>query len=122
MSISKFRQAVDNAKQQIKQVTVQQAKRLLDEQTHIILIDTREDSEWQNGHVPKAIHIGKGVLERDIEQHVPDEDIPIIIYCGGGSRSALAAMSLQVMGYTQVMSMAGGYRGWLEAGLPIEKP
>lgn len=86
------------------------------------LIDVREDHEWQTGHIPSARHLGKGILERDIEQTVPDRDAEIVLYCGGGYRSVLAADALQQMGYTRVRSLAGGLRGWIEAGLPVEFP
>ena len=85
------------------------------------LVDVREDSEWAAGHLPLAIHLGKGVIERDIEQAIPDTAAEIVLYCGGGYRSALAADNLQKMGYEDVYSMDGGYRGWREAGLPVEQ-
>ncbi len=83
------------------------------------LIDVREDNEWEAGHLPAALHLGRGVIERDIEQHFPDFDTELILYCGGGYRSALTAESLQKMGYTNVISMDGGFRGWTDAGLPV---
>ncbi|HKA88893.1 MAG TPA: rhodanese-like domain-containing protein [Haliangiales bacterium] len=83
------------------------------------LVDVREESEWAAGHLPAAEHIGKGVLERDIEARIPDAAADIVVYCGGGYRSALAADSLQRMGYTNVRSMIGGFRGWVDAGLPV---
>jgi rhodanese-related sulfurtransferase len=79
----------------------------------------REDHEWNQGHAPGALHLGKGIIERDIEQQIPDPQAPIVLYCGGGFRSALAAHNLQLMGYTNVVSMDGGFRGWKEAGLPV---
>jgi rhodanese-related sulfurtransferase len=85
------------------------------------LIDVREDHEWQSGHAPKAIHIGRGIIERDIEKYLPDFNSEIVLYCGGGYRSALSADSLQKMGYKRVLSMAGGFRGWQALGLPIVK-
>ena len=85
------------------------------------LIDVREDHEWNDGHASGAIHIGKGVIERDIETRVPDLKAEMVLYCGGGFRSALAADNLQKMGYTNVVSMDGGIRAWREAGLPVEK-
>lgn len=85
------------------------------------LLDVREDHEWQAGHLPGAEHLGKGIIERDIEERFPDVDAELILYCGGGFRSALAAETLQKMGYTNVISMDGGFRGWKEAGYPIEK-
>jgi rhodanese-related sulfurtransferase len=85
------------------------------------LIDIREDNEWERGHLPHATHLGKGIIERDIETTIPDHNAEIVLYCGGGFRSALAADVLQKMGYTNVISMDGGYRGWVEAGHPVEK-
>ena len=85
------------------------------------LVDVREDNEWAKGHLPGAIHLGKGIIERDIEHTIPDQDAEIVLYCGGGYRSALAAEALQRMGYRNVISMDGGYRGWVEAGHPVEK-
>ena len=84
------------------------------------LIDVREESEWSQGHLPQAEHLGKGVIERDIETRIPDTSVEIVLYCGGGYRSALAADALRQMGYTNVLSMAGGFRGWREAELPVE--
>lgn len=86
------------------------------------LVDVREDHEWQGGHLPGAVHLGKGIIERDIERQIPAVDAEIVLYCGGGYRSALAACALQEMGYTRVRSLAGGFRGWQEAGHPIEQP
>ena len=85
------------------------------------LVDVREDNEWDTAHAAGAIHLGKGIIERDIETAVPDTGAPIVLYCGGGYRSALAADNLQKMGYTDVMSMDGGWRGWTDAGYPIER-
>ena len=82
----------------------------------------REDHEWHGGHLPGAVHLGKGILERDIERRIPEFDAEIVLYCGGGYRSALAACALQEMGYSRVRSLAGGFRGWQEAGRPIEQP
>ncbi|MCS7045598.1 MAG: rhodanese-like domain-containing protein, partial [Gemmataceae bacterium] len=83
-----------------------------------VLIDVREDHEWAKGHIPGAIHLGKGIIERDIEARVPDPTTPLVLYCGGGYRSALAADNLQKMGYVNVLSMDGGWRAWKELGLP----
>lgn len=91
-------------------------------QPALTLVDVREDHEWAAGHIPGAIHLGRGILERDVEQRIPDLHAPIVLYCGGGYRSALAADNLQKMGYTQVYSMAGGWRAWREAGLPAVTP
>jgi rhodanese-related sulfurtransferase len=84
----------------------------------MIIIDTREDNEWARGHIPNAVHLGKGVIERDIEKAIPDKDATLVLYCGGGYRSALAADNIQKMGYRNVISMDGGWRGWTEAGFP----
>jgi rhodanese-related sulfurtransferase len=86
-----------------------------------LLIDVREDSEWARGHLPQARHLSKGIIERDIETAVPNHDTPLVLYCGGGFRSALAADNLQKMGYANVISMDGGWREWTERGLPIER-
>jgi rhodanese-related sulfurtransferase len=112
---------VTDAKKRIKEESVRETKRRLDAGEEIILVDTREDSEWSRGHIPGAIHLGRGIIERDIEKTIPDKDAPVVLYCGGGFRSALAADNLQKMGYRNVISMDGGWRGWTEAGFPIIK-
>ncbi|HET9179636.1 MAG TPA: rhodanese-like domain-containing protein [Terriglobia bacterium] len=114
-----FLKVVDDAKSRIKEVDIHQVKQWLDSGNKFGLIDVREDREWAAGHLPRSIHIGKGVIERDIEQAIPDRNTTLVLYCGGGYRSALAADSLQKMGYTGVASMAGGWRGWMEAGYPV---
>ena len=116
-----FLKLVNEAKTKIKETNVADVTRRLDAGEKLILVDTREDSEWANGHVPGAIHLGKGVIERDIEQVVPDTATKLILYCGGGFRSALAAESLQRMGYSDVESMDGGWKAWVSAGLPTAK-
>jgi rhodanese-related sulfurtransferase len=114
-----FLKLVDDAKSRVREVSVAEARQKLEtRKTHVI--DVREESEWAAGHARGAEHLGKGVIERDIEARVPDRSAGIILYCGGGFRSALAADSLQKMGYTNVASMAGGWRAWQEAGAPIE--
>ena len=118
----RFLEIVDEARRHIEETTVQQVKARLDLGERFHLVDVREENEWQAGHLPGAIHLGKGVIERDIEGCIPDLDAEIVLYCGGGFRSALAAESLQKMGYTRVISMDGGFRGWKEAGFLIEKP
>ena len=118
----RFLQIVDEARRHIEETTVQQIKARLDLGEEFYLVDVREESEWQAGHLPRAIHLGKGIIERDIEECIPDPDAEIVLYCGGGFRSALAADNLQKMGYTRVLSMDGGFRGWKEAGFPVEKP
>ncbi len=116
-----FLNLVNEAKKKIKQSQFTEIKKRLDAGEKLILVDTREDLEWANGHLPGAIHLGKGVIERDIEQKIPDHDAPIVLYCGGGFRSALAADNLQKMGYTNVISMDGGWKGWTGAGFPTTK-
>ncbi|MCC7261969.1 MAG: sulfurtransferase [Candidatus Latescibacteria bacterium] len=118
----RFLQIVDEARRHIEETTVAQVKARLDSGEHFHLVDVREESEWQAGHLPGAIHLGKGVIERDIEAAIPELEAEIVLYCGGGFRSALAAENLQRMGYTRVISMDGGIRGWKEAGFPLEKP
>ena len=114
-----FLKLVDDAKTRVREVTVDEARRKA-ESGSARLIDVREESEWAAGHARGAEHMGKGVIERDIEQRVPDKDTELILYCGGGFRSALSADNLQRMGYTNVTSMAGGWRAWREAGAPTE--
>jgi rhodanese-related sulfurtransferase len=115
----RFLQLVQAAKQRVKETTVDQVKERLDRGERLLLIDVREESEWQKDHLPGAVHLGKGIIERDIEKVVADPATEIILYCGGGFRSALAADALQQMGYSNVLSMDGGHRGWREKGLPL---
>jgi rhodanese-related sulfurtransferase len=115
-----FLKLVEDAKSRIKQESYRETKGRLDAGEKFLLVDTREDSEWSRGHIPGAIHLSRGTIERDIEKTVPDKNTPIVLYCGGGFRSALAADNLQKMGYRNVISMDGGWRGWTEAGYPIE--
>ena len=117
-----FLESVNDAKSRIQQTTVNAIKTSMDKQESFVLVDVREDLEWQAGHIPNAIHIGKGVIERDIEKMIPDQSTKIVLYCGGGYRSALAADSLQKMGYTNVISMDGGFSGWCSAGYPVTTP
>jgi rhodanese-related sulfurtransferase len=116
-----FLNVVNDAKTRIKECTFTDVKSRIERGEKFVLIDVREESEWANGHLPQAIHLSKGIIERDIETKVPDLSTPIVLYCGGGFRSALSADNLQKIGYTNVISMDGGYRGWTEAGLPIVK-
>jgi rhodanese-related sulfurtransferase len=116
-----FVNLVNDAKKRVKEEDFREIKKRLDAGEKLILIDTREDSEWARGHIPGAIHLGKGIIERDIENTVPDKDAAVVLYCGGGFRSALAADNLQKMGYRNVISMDGGWRGWTEAGFPTIK-
>jgi len=117
----KFLALVTEAKKRVKETNVADVKRLLDAGEKFVLVDVREESEWGRGHLPGAVHLGKGIIERDIEQRVPDTNTRLILYCGGGFRSALTADNLQTMGYSHVESMDGGWKGWLEAGYPTQK-
>jgi rhodanese-related sulfurtransferase len=112
----RFLEIVDEARQHIRECTVADVKARLDRGESFQLVDVREESEYAKSHLPGALHLGKGVIERDIEQAVPDTSTPIVLYCGGGYRSALAAWNVQRMGYTNVISMDGGFRGWTDAG------
>lgn len=118
---SRFLKIVEDAKTRIREVTIDDVRKKTDRREKFLLVDVREESEWAAGHLPNAIHLGKGIIERDIEQRVPDVQSEIILYCGGGFRSALTADTLQKMGYQKVCSMDGGFRAWREAGLPIEQ-
>ena len=115
-----FLALVDDAKSRVKQVDIDQYKKLSRE-GHV-LIDTREDREWEAGHAVGAVHLSKGVIERDIETQIPDKSATMVLYCGGGFRSALVADTLQKMGYKNAISLDGGWRAWNAAGLPVEKP
>ncbi len=111
-----FLKVVNDAKSRIREVTVDETKQRMKANREVKLIDVREDNEWQAGHAAAAEHLGKGIIERDIEAIVPDKSTELILYCGGGFRSALAADVLQTMGYTNVFSMAGGWKAWKDAG------
>jgi rhodanese-related sulfurtransferase len=115
-----FLKLVNDSKKRIREVTVEETQQRLKENPDAKLIDVREDNEWQAGHAAGAEHLGKGIIERDIEEKVPDKSSEVILYCGGGYRSALAADVLQQMGYTNVFSMAGGWKAWKESGAKIE--
>jgi rhodanese-related sulfurtransferase len=117
----RFLKIVEDAKTRVRETTIDEVKTRLDRGDKFVLVDVREESEFQKDHLPNAIHLGKGVIERDIEQKVPDLNTPLVLYCGGGFRSALAADNLQKMGYTNVISMDGGIRGWREKGYPLTK-
>ena len=117
----RFLKLVNEAKKQVKETNVADVKRRMDSGEKFLLVDVREDNEWEKGHVPGAVHMGRGVIERDIETQVPETSTKLILYCGGGFRSALVADNLQKMGYTNVESMDGGWRGWVAAGLPTKK-
>ena len=115
----KFLQIVNDARSRIKETTIDDVKTMLDRGDKFVLVDVREESEFAKDHLPGAIHLGKGVIERDIEQRVPDTNTPLVLYCGGGFRSALAADNLQKMGYTNVISMDGGVRDWRAKQYPM---
>jgi rhodanese-related sulfurtransferase len=116
-----FLALVNDAKKRVKEADYRDIKKRLDAGEKMLLVDTREDNEWARGHIPGAIHLGKGIIERDIEKTIPDKHAPLVLYCGGGFRSALAADNLQKMGYKNVISMDGGWRGWFESGFPTAK-
>jgi len=116
----RFLKITDAAREHVQELTVDDVKGKLDRNEKFVLVDVREDNEWTKGHLPRAIHIGRGVLERDIEDQVSDIGAEIVLYCGGGFRSALAAESLERMGYKNVYSMDGGYRGWIEKSYGLE--
>jgi len=116
-----FLKLVNESKKKIKETNVADVKRRIDAGEKILLVDTREDNEWAIGHLPGAVHLSRGIIERDIEAKVPDTSTKMILYCGGGFRSALVADNLQKMGYTNVESMDGGWKGWVGAGLPVTK-
>jgi rhodanese-related sulfurtransferase len=117
----RFLKIVDDAKSRVKETTVNEVKEKLDSGEKFLLVDVREESEFAKDHLPGAIHLGKGVIERDVEARVPDVKTPVVLYCGGGFRSALAADNLQKMGYTNVLSMDGGVREWREKNYPMTR-
>ena len=117
----RFLKIVDDAKARIKETNVDTIKARLDRGEKFLLVDVREDNEYAKDHLPTAAHMGRGVIERDVEQKVPDLGTEMVLYCGGGFRSALAADNLQKMGYTNVISMDGGIREWREKGYPLVK-
>lgn len=116
-----FLKIVEDAKTRVQETDIPTVLARLKKGEKLLLVDVREDGEWANGRIAGAIHLGKGVIERDAETVLPKKDAEVILYCGGGFRSALAADNLQKMGYTRVSSMDGGWRGWTEAGGPTEK-
>ncbi len=116
----RFLNIVQDSRKRIRELTVADVKAKLDRGEKFLLVDVREDSEWARDHLPGAVHMGKGVIERDVERVVPNTATEMVLYCGGGYRSAMAADNLQKMGYTNVYSMDGGIRGWREQGLPLE--
>ena len=116
-----FLKLVNEARTHVKELTLDQARQRLRDNPKAVLLDVREDSEWAAGHALEAVHLGKGILERDLEKKIPDPSTELIMYCGGGYRSVLAADALQQMGYTNVLSMDGGIRAWRDADYPIER-
>lgn len=117
----RFLKIVDEARSRIREASVDEVKARMDRGDRFQLIDVREESEWAKDHIVGATHLGKGIVERDVEQRYPDPTVELVLYCGGGFRSALAADNLQKMGYSNVFSMDGGIRGWREKGYPLEK-
>ncbi len=118
---ARFLAIVNDARQRIREASLDDVKAQLDRGQKFLLFDVREESEYAKDQLPGAIHLGKGVIERDIEERVPDLNTAMVLYCGGGYRSALAADNLQKMGYTSVLSMQGGIRGWREKGFPLTR-
>jgi rhodanese-related sulfurtransferase len=115
----RFLQIAEDARKRVREVGIDEIKSRIDRGEGFLLLDVRDESEFAADHLPGAIHLSKGTIERDIEARVPDTATPIVLYCGGGYRSALAADNLQKMGYTNVLSMGGGIRGWREKGFPL---
>jgi rhodanese-related sulfurtransferase len=116
-----FLKLVNDAKSRVKEIDIEGYKKIVSSGEPHVLVDTREESEWTAGHVRGAVHLGKGIIERDIETKAPDKATKLVLYCGGGFRSALVADNLQKMGYTQAISLDGGWRALKESGLPLEK-
>lgn len=114
-----FLALVNEARPRVRELTIEQYREGVASGERRRLIDVREDHEWQAGHLPGAEHLSKGTIERDVETRVPDKDEPVALYCGGGFRSVLVADNLRKMGYTNVISIDGGFRGWVERGLPV---
>src|SRR5437660_9053423 len=114
----RFLALVEDAKKRVRETNVDEVKARLDKGERLLIVDVREESEFARDHLPGSIHLGKGIIERDVEQRLPDVNAELILYCGGGFRSALAADALQKMGYSNVLSMDGGIRVWREKGYP----
>lgn len=117
----RFLKIVEESRGRVRETTVDEVKAKLDRGEKFVLVDVREDNEWAKDHLPRAVHLGKGIIERDVEEKYPDMATPMVLYCGGGFRSAMAADNLQKMGYSNVISMDGGIREWREKGYPLEK-
>ena len=116
-----FLAIVNDSLSRVREISVEEVRGYTDSSVDFVLVDVREDSEWNASHATGAIHLGKGIIERDIETVIPEADKKIVLYCGGGYRSALAADALQKMGYESVFSLAGGWRAWKDAGMPIDE-
>lgn len=116
-----FLAIVNDAKSRVKQIDIEGYRKMREAGEPHLLVDVREDHEWAAGHAAGAVHLGKGIIERDIETQVPAKTTRLVLYCGGGYRSALAADNLQKMGYTEAISLDGGWRAWQQAGLPVER-
>jgi len=116
-----FLDLVNDAKKRVAEMDIDGYRKVRDAGVPHLLIDVREDHEWAAGHAAGALHLGKGIIERDIEAQVPDKNTRLVLYCGGGFRSALAADNLRKMGYTEAISLDGGWKAWVKAGLPVEK-
>ena len=116
-----FLKLVNDAKSRVRETDINGYKKMLADGERLLLVDTREESEWAAGHAAGALHLSKGIIERDIEAKVPDKKTHMVLYCGGGFRSALAADALQKMGYANVISLDGGWRAWQQSGMPIER-
>jgi rhodanese-related sulfurtransferase len=117
----RFLALVNDAKSRIREVDIEQYKQMVSSGEPHLLVDVREDGEWTAGHAAGAMHLGKGIIERDIESRVPDKDTTLVLYCGGGFRSALAGDAIRKMGYSSVISLDGGWRAFESSGLPVEK-
>jgi rhodanese-related sulfurtransferase len=117
----RFLKIVEESRRRVRETTVDEVKIKLDRGEKFVIVDVREDNEWAKDHLPRAVHLGKGIIERDVEEKYPDLATPLVLYCGGGFRSAMAADNLQKMGYTNVISMDGGIREWREKGYPLER-
>ena len=117
----RFLKFVEETRRHVHETTIAEVQRRLAAGEKLLLVDVREESEWAEGHLPNAVHLGKGILERDVETRFPQAETELILYCGGGYRSAIAADNLQKMGYQKVLSMDGGFRGWTESGGKVVK-
>jgi rhodanese-related sulfurtransferase len=117
-----FLALVEDARRRVKTMSIEEYQASRERGETPVLVDVREDREWDAGHLPGALHLGKGIIERDIEAVVPDPATPVVLYCGGGFRSVLVCENLQRMGYSNCISLDGGWKGWNALGLPVETP